>query len=436
MAALLILPPVELPLAEVMRGSRAMAYRSPRPIAYLAPTVVGTYYRALLKDSGEQVFIDRPDSSLVVDFAAYLQAESGERFTGQINLAGVRVYTITRGQMKLDKGEPDAIDDKFLPTHLFNRLSGGAHGFYFFPYAYLFRNLGLGPINAFGHRTVVDYSSLAHRPASHIVITVFGGSAGWSIYSQYEEMFAQRLEDKLNGHGAKLSVPLKFTVINLSQNGNVVLNEMITFLLFCDQIRPDVVIARDGFNDMAYGQSTDPYLLKEHATTYQTNIEHWGQMLHGTKEVPVADLSDVAPIVNNPPAIVGAYARRVREFQAVAGSMGAVFVSALQPMVFSKRRMSAAEKKYADHYLSPPIHQSVAYKNMSFLYERYLVLQPQVKTDHFVNLHDAFNRFGEDKTLFGDIMHTLPEGDEAIADIYFDYLASRVLPGLNRPDAE
>ena len=46
---------------------------------------------------------------------------------------------------------------------------------------------------------------------------------------------------------------MHFTVLDFGLPGNVVLNEIITYLLHCQDIRPDIVVAHDGFNDLFYG---------------------------------------------------------------------------------------------------------------------------------------------------------------------------------------
>lgn len=428
MSAILVLPAAQMPPAEVLRALRAMRYRlgDAAAIEIVAPKQHREWYAQELAKFG-MTLVDQLKLSAATEFVALMEDEQ-QQTAAVVGLATeTRLYRIRQGQMTLMQGQLDAADDAHLDAHLFNRLSGGLQGFYFFPYAYLFRNSGLGPTNEFGHRVTVDLDALARRPAEHKVLAVFGGSAGWSIFAQYEEMFTQRLEAKLNERAAANKVSLRFTVLNLAQNGNVSLNEMMTYLLFCDRVRPDVVIAHDGFNDLAYGQATDPALLRR-GITYQTNIEHWGKILHEAQGVPIADLDGVCPIVNPPPTILQAYARRQQQFQRLVRGLGGVFVAALQPTIFSKPKNSPAEERAKEKQMAPDSHFREVYKNMPFLYEKYVKLVPQLELELFANLHEHFGRFDDADTHFVDIMHTTPLGDEAVADFYDEFLARHVWP--------
>lgn len=428
MSAILVLPAGELSLTEIQRALRAMRYRlgEQAAIQIAAPNSHRQGY-ALMLAAAELKLADGLRISADVQFVALLEDENQQT----VAVAGLppetRLYRIRHGQMMLQQGTRDQGDDAHLDAHLFNRLSGGIQGFYFFPYAYLFRNNGLGPTNEFGHRVTANMDALAKRSPEHKVIAIFGGSAGWSIFAQYEEMFAQRLQDKLNERSAAAGLGLEFTVLNLAQNGNVALNEILTYTLFCDRVRPDAVIAHDGFNDLAYGQATDPQLLR-HGITYQTNIEHWGQILHDTKDVPLVDLNGICPVLNAPPAILQCYARRLQQFQRLVQGQGAAFIAALQPTIFSKRSNSPAEKRALETQLAPTSHFREVYKNMPLLYEKYVKLAPQLALPLFANLHAHFASFDASQTHFVDIMHTTPLGDEIIAEYYNQFLAQHVLP--------
>ena len=428
MSAILVLPPAETPATEIRRALRAMRYRlgDQAPIEVVAPDSHRTIYAEPLAQLGLKLSHGlriTPDTQ----FVALLEDDAQQTAPIAGMPPHVRLYRIRRGQMMLQQGARDALDDAHLNSHLFNRLSGGVQGFYFFPYAYLFRNNGLGPTNEFGHRITANFDALAKRSADHKVIAIFGGSAGWSIFAQYEEMFSQRLEDKLNQRSQDQGLGWKFTVLNLAQNGNVALNEIMTYALFCDRVRPEAVIAHDGFNDLAYGQATDPQLLR-HGITYQTNIEHWGKILHEPKDVPVVDLDGVCPVANAPPAILQSYARRQQQFQRLVQGHGALFVAALQPTIFSKPSNSPAEQQALEIQMAPDSHFRDVYKNMPLMYEKYVKLSGQLSLDLFANVHAHFAQFDASQTHFVDIMHTTPLGDEIIADYYDEFFARHVLP--------
>jgi hypothetical protein len=137
-------------------------------------------------------------------------------------------------------------DYPLIDVHIFNALSPHQTDmYYYFPYGYLFRYLGLGPINAFGFRIDKPLESYVGRPNTHKLIAVFGGSSAWSLDCLYNEMFSFKLEEKLNKHSKDNGWEQTFSVLNFSQHGHVLLNELFTYILFCHELKPDIVIAHD-----------------------------------------------------------------------------------------------------------------------------------------------------------------------------------------------
>ena len=67
------------------------------------------------------------------------------------------------------------------------------------------------------------------------LIAVFGGSAAFSVYCQINEMFPARLEHKLSL--ALERIGQRVTVLNFGMHDNVVMQEMMTYLLFAQQLR-------------------------------------------------------------------------------------------------------------------------------------------------------------------------------------------------------
>ena len=132
------------------------------------------------------------------------------------------------------------------------------HGY--FPYLPLLREQRLRPIDPFGHRIAGDFTQLIGRGPDHIVVAVFGGSAAQGVNVIFEETFGHKLENVLNrrlgnGGGAR------FTVLNFSISGHLVTDELLTYIIHGDRLRPEVVISFDGWNDLANGAVNDPYLV-------------------------------------------------------------------------------------------------------------------------------------------------------------------------------
>ena len=97
-------------------------------------------------------------------------------------------------------------------------------------------------------------------------------------------MFSARLEEKLN---AELSSAGKqVTVLNFGMHDNVVIQEMMTYLLFVHRLRPDYVISHSGHNDVWYGLRNDPYLVTRHNIIYQQHAEYWSYILHEGESPP------------------------------------------------------------------------------------------------------------------------------------------------------
>ena len=51
----------------------------------------------------------------------------------------------------------------------------------------------------------------------------------------------------------------------------------MTYLLFAQQLRPDVVISHR--DDIWYGLRNDPYLVTRHNIIYQQHSEYWSYLL-------------------------------------------------------------------------------------------------------------------------------------------------------------
>lgn len=321
----------------------------------------------------------------------------------------------------------EAGDYPFISSHVFNRVTQHLYEhYYFFPYGYLYRYLGFGPVNAFGHRIDHDLEALKTRPARHKLIVCFGGSSCFSMFCLHDEMFSSRLEAKLNDWAASEERDLEFTVLNFGQHGNVVLNELTTYLLFVQSLRPDVVLAHDGFNDLMYGQFADPFLVGSQQIVYQDNLEDWGAILHGNKADLPADryLDGIRHICNTPINVVDAYIARLNQFAGVVLAGGSRFVWGLQPWLGSKRAPTQAEAGYLRETLDGAGQYRDGYRNLPFLYDGLRQRSGELRVSECVDLHAAFQGLGRDVDHFHDIVHLSPAGDEAVASVY--------LPALKR----
>ena len=362
---------------------------------------------------------------------------------------GVRISLLSaRGLFEYGYAQPDGIHfggielmRKAWPeidAHVFNRLgpAGGGRGdlniMTFFPYGWTFRYLGMGPINEFGFRITADLGALAARPGHHKLVCVFGGSAAFSMLCLPEQTFAAQLEARLNAHAASSGSGEIFTVLNFGQQGHCLLNSLVTWTLFCNGLRPEIVISHDGYNDAQFGMCSDPRLLTQHAITYHYSQEMWPRILHGVKdrrgqqEEALRSGKDYQ-VINNAGSVAKAYVVRKRQFRDLVTGTGGHFIWGLQPVFFSKAALSKTERPFVEAYTETGIGKlREVLQRMPAVYELLSTRVAYQPSDVVVDFHKIFSRLGSDMTLFGDIVHLLPVGDTIVAEAYFE--AIRGLP--------
>lgn len=309
--------------------------------------------------------------------------------------------------------------------HIFNRLSKNSeYGFYYSPYGYLFRYPKWGVINEMGFRCKENIHEIRELYPQSIIIALFGGSTGFSILVPDHETFGQQLETMLNQDKELTAKAGKsFKVVNLSHPGNMVLNQIFNFVLFCERLKPDIVISHNGANDLVSAQINDRTLVSKYDIGYCDVLEAWGRKIHDTADVEIdydfaaPNASDFrpAPPKNKPEDVVRAFHTRVMQFRTLALGSGATFISGFQPWITSKKQLSESEQAKLRSY--NPFYQR-AYSNVPQLYEMYNELLEQQRYDFVVNIHRSFQRLSEQVSHFGDVCHTLEPGDRVIAENY------------------
>lgn len=285
--------------------------------------------------------------------------------------------------------------------------------FYYFPYGYLYRFTGLGHLNEFGHRIGVDLASLGSRPATHRVIALFGGSAAFSIFCLDHQTFAHVMQNRLNARSRAAGSELCFTVLNFGTPGAVVLNEIQTFLLFCDRIRPDIVISHSGGNDLFYAQTSDPHLLRDYGIVYQDNLEEWAERLHGEAPAPVEPAAQIGPL-----APLQSYVRRIRQFATLVQGWGAAFIWGLQPVFISKAALSPKEHEWIWTRPRVGAPERERFQRVAALMDVLSNNEPDVPAAAFVNFHRLFRMHGANDTLLADVIHLHPNGDLLVGETY------------------
>lgn len=417
MLVAVVLPMGEIPIeliAQQLEGVKAH-FPSPAELRYFCHGGQQSHY-----DQSLSVRTEAMDSQFVAcDELVILQAFGEER------AAQLRVPNTTRtsyvgweGRLLPLRRSMDDRDLQNMDCHVFNRLSPPeAWGFYYFPFNYLFRYAGMGPIDKFGFRITRSLAQLAGRSSNVKVVACFGGSACWSPYALHHQMHTELLEQRLNGHCSRNGLDLSFVVLNVGQHGNMVMNEMLNYMLFCHEVKPDIVVAHDGYNDLVYGQMCDPRLLSE-SLAYQENLEGWSQLLHNTSQHPRTQNELPYRAVNAPIPVLKAYTKRKRQFADIVTRSGALFVWGLQPAAFSKKRRPKVEADLVARMFNRDYAPVVA--NVESMYATLLKSLRVPEGIPFVDCHTVFGKYGEERFLLGDDVHLVAGGDALLAEIYGD----------------
>jgi hypothetical protein len=351
-----------------------------------------------------------------------------------------RLYHVhAHGRVLPVSGKIDVGEYPFLEAHAFNKYSP-RNGevdfgcFYYFPYGYLYRFLGVGPVNEFGHRIEFDFRELEKRPANHKVVACYGGSAAYSIFCCHDQMYTKAMERRLNEFCRSNNLDFRFTVLNFGGPGHVVLNELFTHVLFGSRVRPDIVIAHDGANDVGYGSGCDPFLVNNHLI-YQQQLELWACILHNPSYT--GDRLAVEPTWGHEAAplgmIVKAYGARKRQFCSIVKAEGAKFIHGLQPIFLSKPEYSDLEKRWIFDEPRIPLEQHAGFEHVRQAYKLLLGSTPSLGEDAFVDCNELFGAYGKEATLFADVVHLAPEGDRVIGEHYADRIVELMFAGTAKP---
>ena len=400
------------------------------------------YYTGIAKQAGLQTqWADKPPKTVPDHFIAIHDRED-QPPTYTAPKHSKKIYSLGKNRrLHLTNSWLDGEVDPYVSHHVFNHCTPptGEPLFAFAPYNYLFRYPGIGAYNQYGHRVPADYHTLAERDKNHKLIAVFGGSACWSIFCYDHEVFTKRLEQKLNEDQANQG--LTFTVLNFGLPGNIILNESIAYLLHCHHIKPDIVIGHDGFNDMFYGATSDPKLVRDHSIVYQFNLEEWAHTIkadwyESASQPLAADDHDklMQPewplnLHNLPQDIIRAYCQRKLQFRELVENAGAKFIWGIQPYLHSKENLSEDEQQYLASLANDTTVRDI-YRRIPFLYEKLDIAQKAYAGDSLINFDTVFTDFSADETHFADYCHLTPLGDEVLAEHYHRHIINQLLPDM------
>lgn len=303
--------------------------------------------------------------------------------------------------------------------HVFAALPDkNVHASWFlFPYGYgLNHSNGGGPIDSFGYRAnYMPGDFIDKRPEDHKVIAVFGGSGAHGVEVYHTRTMSYVLEELLNKDSN-----IKITVMNLSLSGQMLLNQVTTYILMCHKLKPDMVISHDGYNDLVTGMINDPFLLSKYQIAYPLNFEQWARMLHAKPEARLnQDFSLDSPMValNSPHNVIAAYLERKIQFANLVMGQSQAFVWGLQPAHFCKK-LSINEEVTINKFMEGQKHYRPIYDRLPLMYDLLANKTQLPEGAIFADVHDYFSRFGENDDLFCDIVHLSLAGHARAAEFY------------------
>jgi hypothetical protein len=428
--ALIVLPNSFVYAEHLDRVYRALCYRFPR-LQTVDICAQDDYLIAQQKDLLNPKIIGFSDTKFWKYEIAVIILDNDKKGVGynKIDFNLCRVYEADQfGMLRYSFQGLDAIEYPHVNSHIFNKLAAklGNERMTYFPYGYSTQYIGLGPIDAFGHRIDGELTQYIDRDSKHILVAVFGGSAAWSTHTLYDEMFSAILEKNLNYFCLTSNLGLRVSVLNFAQPSAITLNNIIAYTLYCSELKPNIVLLHCGANDLAFGQTSDRYLLSIHKISYQFQLEKWAEILASGNSNKSIDIEwDSIPISNYPRHILKAFASRVKQFEQMVTQSGSDFIVGLQPTIYSKSNISQDEFRWKQD--SEGQFWGPVLKNVRLLYSELLIKFPKIGCDNFVNIHDEFSKCDSRDSHFFDAIHTSPLGDKLIATMYAKYITNNML---------
>ena len=318
--------------------------------------------------------------------------------------------------------------DCYNSHNIFNKLSDSSeYGFYYYPYGYLFRYPKWGQINSLGFRTKYELEWFQIHRDDIYLVQFYGGSTGFDILVDDEHTISQLIENFMNENASQHNIRKPVHVLNLSQPGNVLLNQISNYMNFGYLLKPDMVISHHGANDIATGLVTDSALLNKYSITYPDVQETWSKVLHNSSHTVSYDFADhtkpdfkPVDLKNFPPVVAQAYFERVKQFKEIVESQNIKFVSGFQPWITSKENLHPDEFSKNSSYNPYYKINYAACKSTFELSES--IFNNKFGDNGFVNMHRFFKTLDSALIHFGDVCHLTEIGDQEAASCYNKYI--------------
>ena len=338
-------------------------------------------------------------------------------------------WMIITGLIKAEDASIDVFGDPEADSNIFGRINKTQRTgtITLLPFGYMVRMHEYGYINEFGFRVPKNYRQLKNRDKNHKLICAFGGSCCYSCTVYDDEMWTKVLEERLNNFAEQQGLKTKYTVLNFGMLGNLVLDQLQTYIMFAYELNPDAVISYDGFNDIVAGIRDDAYLMENFNYGYWFHYEYWSKILAASPEKIVWQQQETYVNHKNSPKVVAmSYYNRKKQFEKMVNEAGAEFFSVFQPAYYSKKENSDREKIGYDFQHDAAMANDMPYvKIMHEKINHFMDELPPFK--NHLNLYNEFASFGKEVTLFADVAHTTKAGDELISAFIFEQIKKWVL---------
>ena len=303
----------------------------------------------------------------------------------------------------------------------------------FFPYlnfSHLNSKFGEDSNHEYGFRIPDDYQNLANRSQDTRLIAFTGGSSCFGYSSFVGERFTDLLEIKLNENSSGIN----YKILNFAFEGHQIINEMNTYLLFIQKLKPDIIISYTGLNDLTMGMTSDCKMQKEYDISYQYYLEEMAKRISGSEKTLPCFKRHGFP-VSSSSIVVSSFYERLVQFQQLVENAGTKFISVFQPIVHSKIRLSEREELLTDLHNSYQANaRSAKTKNgvnnatfIKFLYEKFSLYAQKKGLESFINLHELIRNVDSNISIFNDIAHQSEEGDQVISNLLFEQIQEKGL---------
>ena len=390
---------------------------------------IKNYFKSIKENFPKsQIFINK-DSNFKTDLINLFELKTGEEnceiciyfkndnFKTELNFQKFKFifyfdinYPWWSYRLRTDDDESHKLLDPDHDHTVFGRLGKrNSDEIFYFPYSFLFRCSGLGPIDKYGFR-----KKNIQEEAYNIMI--LGGSACWGYNVLQSESFPELLQAKLNKF-----IPDKNVVIyNFAQHSYLLNDQFIAFLLHYHKIKPKMVIMHDGFNDLQFGMITDQNMIKDKITYALTHEYVSNKINTKSSSVLTHGDSEKMSVLNTPIDVIDSYYSQKKIIKTMIESLGIKFFSSLQPFLYSKTKLSEYEKNYLNKYDIANSTYGEPYNACKFLYDK-------ISSDKYffdINFHKEFNTL--DENLFIDFCHLNKDGEKVLSEIYFEFIKDRI----------